>query len=187
MHHIEGFEVLMKHDGLPYDETLVPRDKSLWMTFYPENTVLQGRFNTPVSQVAIHRTSSDPRATEHFDLSICFYSVFNFYSANALQVSVCMKEGQVLKEWSTVLWKADFADGRVSYTLMRQRLKLPAPWKTGAKASKTWKRRFSADPGSVTVFVSRGKADETHKVRSMCIRLSLVATDVVAGNDRRNE
>lgn len=181
MRHIQGFEVLLENDGEPYVETLVPEDRSLWLTFYDENTTLQGRFNTPISQVAINKDSTDLRATGRFDLHIWFYSNFNFHSANAVQVNVCMKEGQVLKKWSTVLWKTDFANDYFSYTLYRKGIKLPVPWKNGAKGSKTWKRRFSADPGSVTVFVSRGKADEMYKDSINRRPTAFISADVVPG------
>ena len=120
MNHIQGFLVSLEQSGTPYEETYVPEDRTLWLTYYDENTILQGRCNTSISQVAIHKTHTDPKVPELFDLNVRFYSDFNFYSANAVQISVCIKGGQVLKQWSAVLWKVDFAEDHVSYGLTRR-------------------------------------------------------------------
>lgn len=165
MRHIQGFEVMLEQGGLQYEESLVPEDRSLWLSCYVENTILQGRFNTYVSQVAIHKQLANPALPELFDLGVRFYSDFNFYSANAVQLCVCINHKQVLEERKYVLWREDFVDGHVSCSLKRRGLKLPAPWKDGAKGSKNWKRQYAADSGSVTVFISRGKADERYRVR----------------------
>lgn len=123
MRHIQGFEVLLKHNGLRYHETLVPEQRCFnWFAFYDGDDVLQGRFTHPVSQVAIHKNSIDPGAIERYNLEIRFYSEFDFYSANAVQVRVCMKEGETLQEWSTVVWKTDFTDTPLAYVLTREGL-----------------------------------------------------------------
>ena len=156
MKHQHGIELYIKHGDETYEELPVPIDESQWSSLYPENTRLQGEFNTQISQVAI-RKNLDPGQDESMTLSLGFTKKFSFFSANAVRVRICVGEQNEVLTYDSVLTKAEILAYRAAgYFTMPNPKYLPAARKDDAVSTKKWKTKHSADRGSVTVFVTRG-------------------------------
>lgn len=146
----------MEHEGEQYAEHDVPEDESVWTSEYPENSWLQGRCNTLVSQVAVCKRLDE---SEDESVVICLVLTpdFSLFSADAVHVRICVGQEHGVFSHATVVSKHAITKETTAKFTFPSPNRMPPARKDDTKSSVKWKTTRKADQGSIAVFVTRGR------------------------------
>ncbi|KAK4893208.1 hypothetical protein LTR27_008329 [Elasticomyces elasticus] len=167
MKHIHGFTVELKHGDMAYDEhrTL---DDSKDIGCWRKHSRLDGKCNTHMSRMAIAR-KLDSDQDEAVTVNLEHQKGFSFFSANAIYIAVriginehqCMGRDGFMLKMDTKAGTSNLLPESQSFEIPVGIMPAPCGSVIGSsRASRKPKRYYSAPPGAIAVFVTRGKMSE---------------------------